>query len=94
MNEPITVNVTQEHIDKGVPKTLANLDDRDVQCMVELALADHFQMPARIGLTYLKVGSRFGHVADEDCWLVEKAITNFDRGLLVEPFSFEVVLDG
>lgn len=93
MSERIKVDVTQEHIDKGVRRSDGFKATPMALCMIELAVKDRLGFVPIIGYMAIynsETKKFFGVVAGDHIPKVTKAINAFDGGKPVEPFSFEV----
>lgn len=91
------VKVTQEHIDKGRENWYSSLCNWSCHCPISLALKDAFK------INTVKSSSVFlfiGEFPDNIIFSVPTPdkvaifINNFDHGNVVEPFEFELSLEG
>jgi hypothetical protein len=76
-----TINVTQEHIDKGLRRQCS-------KCPVALAIKDVCKPETYVNVSsVIYVGGKFSKAAPLD---VERFIGRFDGSFSVEPFSFDL----
>jgi len=76
-----TIRVTQEHIDSGDK-------GRATSCPIANALRCEGYVYPSVCAQFVRVGARMYNLPDS----VTNFIQNFDKGVEVEPFEFELVL--